>query len=265
MKKKIDIQKKQTVFITKLLVDINKYVQNIDKNELQTVLLSGSVARGDYYPGKFGGMVDLIVLKKTDSVISPQDIFGKDEEPNIPYHCITWNNISFQIHFIDFVDYKIFQTLDEARKYSFLESKILWDENDIFSKELEIIEKYSRVDQLNKLNSSLGYISYLLSDYKKDRWYRRNAFTQMHENLNTAIRLIIQCLFYINNQYSPAEDRRLYYSYSLIKLPENYEEILNKLYEQMILSETDYIKRENIFNNYFLAFVNKNRPTTAST
>ena len=265
MRNKEIIVKKQAVFISNLINDAISFINSINKSEIQTILLSGSIARGDYFPGKFGGMIDLTVMKKSGCTLSPEALFGKDEEPDIPYHCITVKKTHFQILFIDFIDYQAFQAFDEPRKFAFLESKILWDQDNKYNNELQNIEKYARIDQSNQLSSCFGYISYLLSDYKKDRWYRREAFPQMHENLNTAIRLMIQCLYYINNSYAPAEDRRLYYSYSLKKLPQNYELDISELFKQDILSEADYSRREKLFNKIFMEFVNYNRPTTSST
>jgi len=265
MRNKEEIAKKQAVFISHLMTDATTFINSIDKTDIQTILLSGSIARGDFYPGKFGGMIDLTVMKNNGSTLTPESLFGKDEEPDIPYHCITVNKTHFQILFLEYIDYKAFQIIDEPRKFAFLESKILWDRDNRFNNELQIIEKYARVDQNKQLSSCLGYIDYLLSDYKKDRWYRREAFNQMHENLNTSIRLMIQCLYYINSSYAPAEDRRLYYSYSLKKLPQNYEGNINELFKQDILSEEDYFRREKLFYKKFLEFINQNRPTTAST
>lgn len=82
----------------------------------------------------------------------------------------------------------------------------------------------------------------LISDYKKDRWYRRDAFIQLHENLNTAIRAGVRALFYLNGFYSPAEDRAIYYSHSLQKIPENYAEVISKACNQKTDSEEDWEK-----------------------
>lgn len=46
------------------------FFSQVDKTCIQTVLLSGSVARGDFSPGKYGGMIDLVVMKKPDCVFS---------------------------------------------------------------------------------------------------------------------------------------------------------------------------------------------------
>lgn len=259
------IQTEQSEFINNIFSVVRKYIDDLNKNNLQTIMLSGSVSRGDYNPGKFGGKIDLIVMKKPGSTVTPEMVFGEDDEPDIPFHCITVDKYQYQILFIEFVDYSLFQTFDEARKNSFLESQILYDLDNKYQNELTKIVKFAYEDQITMLNNCLGYIGYLLSEYKKDRWYRRQSFVQMHENLNTSIRLLIQCIYYVNGKYAPAEDRRLYYTFSLAKLPTKYEEKIVELYRQDISSEDDYVRRENLFNSVFLGFIKENRPTTAST
>ena len=51
------------------------FLNSIDKSEIETILLSGSVSRGDYFPqkkenGEYNGMVDLIVMRKNGSSIT---------------------------------------------------------------------------------------------------------------------------------------------------------------------------------------------------
>lgn len=74
-------------------------------------------------------------------------------------------------------------------------------------------------------------------------------------NLNRAIEVAIQCIFYNNNLYAPAEDRRLYYSYTLPKLSEDYSEILKNLYSQDIYSYSDYKRREDLFYKELLPLI----------
>ena len=88
MKTKEKIVIRQEEFINSLICEIKKYVENLDKSEIQTILLSGSVSRGDFFPGDFGGMVDLIVIRKANSKIKPKEVFGPDKKPFIPYHCV---------------------------------------------------------------------------------------------------------------------------------------------------------------------------------
>lgn len=104
-------------------------------------------------------MVDLIVMKKQGSNITAEDIF-----------------------------------LDLIRIRQFL---IIVLKLTIYGLQYYLqINQFVQQDLQNNLNGSLGYIHYLISDYKKDRWFRRGAFIQMHENLNTAVRAGVRCLFY---------------------------------------------------------------------
>lgn len=86
-------------------------------------------------------------------------------------------------------------------------------------------------------------------------WKSRNAFSQLHQNLNSAIMLAVRCLYYKNGSYVPPENRILYYSYSLEKLPENYKFLLSSLFQQQIDSYSDYERREKLFKNEFMKFL----------
>ena len=264
MKTKEDIIKQQKEFIQEIKDRTITFINSIDKSEIETVLLSGSVSRADYFPqkkenGEYNGMVDLIVMRKNGSKITAEDIFGPDQDPPIPYHCIKFQDVWFEILFTDFIDAETFSKYEEPRKYSILESQILFDPNDSYKNELEKINQLKNEELPGYLNGTLGYIHYLISDYKKDRWYRREAFIQMHENLNTAIRAAVRCLFYINGFYSPAEDRSLYYSHSLEKLPENYGEVISKVCNQISDSQEDYFRREKLFMEKIVGFIEKNK------
>jgi hypothetical protein len=65
----------------------------------------------------------------------------------------------------------------------------------------------------------------------------------------------ICCLFYKNNSYVPAEDRALYYSFTLEKLPENYGTLIYDLKNQDTLSEDDYNRRESLFRSLILDWI----------
>ena len=264
MKNKEFIITQQKDFIQDLKNKTIDFINKIDKSEIETILLSGSVSRADFFPrikenGEYNGMVDLIVMKKQESKITAEDIFGPDQDPPIPYHCVKVDNLWFAILFTDFIDVNKFAQFEEPRKFSILESQILYDPNNSYKNELSKINQFVKQDLQNNLNGSLGYIHYLISDYKKDRWYRRDAFIQMHENLNTAVKASVRCLFYLNGFYSPAEDRAFYYSHSLPKLPDNYEKLFQKLCSQKSNSKKDYFRREKLFTEKIVNFIESQR------
>ena len=255
MKKLAEIRIQQKEFIENLRNASAEFIKSVDTAEIETVLLSGSVARGDYFPGGFCGMVDLIVMRRPGSIVIATELFGENQEPDIPFHCVRFGDVEFQILFTDFISPERFKSFDEARKFSILESAILYDKNGSYESALSEIKKIQTAECAELLKSRLGYIHYLLSDYKKDRWRRRGAFLQLHENLNTAIRLAVSALYYKNNSYASAEDRQLYYSLSLDRLPENYEPLIIDLKSQRSDSEENYDHREDLFRKTLLAFL----------
>lgn len=122
MKNKTDIIEQQKDFIIEMKAAADNFVTSINKAEIQAVLLSGSVARGDFFPkrdenGEDVGMVDLIVMRNNGSVITAEEIFGSNQDSDSPYHCIKIGKVWFQILFIDFITAEIFSLYEEARKF----------------------------------------------------------------------------------------------------------------------------------------------------
>jgi hypothetical protein len=86
--KRSEIVKLRASDISLIRQRADSYVRGINTKELAAILLSGSVARGDFFPGKLGGMTDLTVFKKAGSLVAAEELFGKNEDPEIPYHCV---------------------------------------------------------------------------------------------------------------------------------------------------------------------------------
>lgn len=252
MKKLSEIKQMQHEFIEECRLNAKDYIHSISTDELEIVLLSGSVARGDFMPGKLGGMIDLTVIRKKGSTATPLEIFGEDQEPEIPYHCIQNRGQWFQIAFHNIITESDFSQFDESKKFALLESIPLWTGGGTASLDLDNIRRNLKVELPKKLERALGFIHYYISEYKKDRWIRRGAYSQLHANLDNAINLAIKCLFYINGKYAPAEDRRLYYSYDLPQLPSGYNEMIEQLFNRNIMSYSDYQRRERVFQDKLL-------------
>ncbi len=257
MKKYRQMTDEQKDFIRECIVKANEFLADTDLSEIAAVLLSGSVARGDFNPGRFGGMTDLTVIKQKNSTLSAEEIFGKDEDPPIPYHCVRRKGQWFSIAFHSYIDETVFRSFDEAKKFAFCESRLLWQAQGAYSAELEAIAAVAQTEQRQYKANSVGYIHYLLSEYKCDRWLRRDAYPQLHENLSTAIRQAIMCLYYINKKYAAAEDRRLYYSYDLALLPQNYDTLVAGLLKADIDSAANYRRRSTLFHDELLRFVER--------
>lgn len=260
MKRIGEIVNQQKNFTASMVDHALLFAASLDTSYVTTVLLSGSVARGDFWPGRFGGLVDLTVFGKPGSNASCEELFGPDEEPDIPYHCVTRAGAGFQIDFLAMIGTEDFARMDEAKKSALLESRILLDCTGEWAALRRELEPLAEREIAKLMDDSLGYAGYLLSDYKKDRWERRDAYPQLQENLDTAVRLAVRCLYYANGRYAPAEDRRLYYSFGLENLPAGYEALMRELGCRDLFSLEDYRRRERLFNEELLPFLKDSHP-----
>ena len=138
-----------------------------------------------------------------------------------------------------------------------MESKIFYDPKNKYKKEFVKINSFVKKDLKEKLEKTLGYLKYIIG--KEARWERRKAYPHMHNNLNIAIELGICCLYYFNRKYAPADDRKLYYSYELEKVPKNYEKLVVELFKQKIESRKDYERRKELYFGEFLSIFEKQK------
>lgn len=249
------IKTDQKDFIQQCELKTKSFLKSLNLKNIEYVLLSGSVSRGDYMPGKYGGMIDLTVVKSKNVNIDASDLFGEDEEPEIPYHCVNYLGQGFQIAIYDYIEISDFNNFNEPQKFAFLESKLLYEKTDLYRKIIKNINTALPNKLKQKKNEGLGYIDYLLSEYKTDRWITREAYPQLHSNLNKAVEIALKCLYYTNGTYSPAEDRILYYCYTIPKNKTNFDKIITELYKQDIISLEDYKRRVKIFNDLLLPMI----------
>ncbi len=131
--KQSEVAKLRKTDIDRLREKAAAYVDGIAKEALSAVLLSGSVARGDFFPGRLGGMIDLTVFKKPNSFITAEELFGKNEDPEIPYHCVNREGDWYQIWFSEIPNAESYRLLPEARKYALAESSVLWQADGAYS------------------------------------------------------------------------------------------------------------------------------------
>lgn len=231
------------------------FLETLDCSRLGAILLSGSMARGDYWPGSHGGLVDLTVLPLQDTALKPEDVFGPDEEPDIPFHCVSSGGLGYQIAWLPLPGPAEFSALDEARKAALLESEVLFEESASFSSRLPSLQDLARREREDWRAQKLGYVGYLRSDYKEDRWLRREAYLQLHSNLDLAIRTALVLLYYRNGRYAPAEDRRLYYALALPDCPPHFEEVWQELHSGHPWTRKGYEARRSLFMERLLPFV----------
>ncbi len=253
-----EVKKQQSQNIESCFRQTQRFIQqHIESNtKIISCLLSGSLARGDYWPGKNGGAIDLMLFVRDTNSFDAALHLGPDIDPHIPGHFIMTDGIYYQIKICDQDYIENFAGKPEPEKFAFLESKILFDKSSQLQKQIKRIKDTILRKQIeNNYESALRYARYLINDYKTDRWKRRDATAQLHQNLNRAIEQGIKALYYLNGKYCPAEDRMIYYSYNLDKKPDLYVELIDELMLIPSLSMEAYLAREEYFKEKFLSFL----------
>jgi hypothetical protein len=257
--KRSDVAKSRKDDINRIRERANSYIVSIPKEALSAILLSGSVARGDFFPGRLGGMIDLAVFSKASSSVTAEELFGKNEDPEIPYHCVNRGGDWYQIWFNEMLNVESYRLLPEARKFALAESIVLWQVDEAYSTANREFKRIAAEETTAGFKARLGGVGYLMSEYKVDRWRRRNEPGQLHFNLNSAIELAIGCLYNLNGKYVPASDRAVYYSYELENRPLRYEHLLKRLMNIKLGSIRNYSNREKVFRSQFLRFLDEQR------
>jgi hypothetical protein len=258
--KRSEIVKLRATDIRLIRQRADAYVRSVDSGELVAILLSGSVARGDFFPGKIGGMTDLTVFKKNGSRLTAEELFGKNEDPDIPYHCVKREGDWYEIWFTEMLNPDGYKLLPEARKYALHESILLWQRDDSYSQADGEFKRIAAEETKAAYGARLKGVAYLLSEYKVDRWQRRSEAGQLHFNLNAAIDIAIGCLYNLNGKYAPESDRALYYSYELERQPGGYEALLQHLMQIRLDSIENYKSREQLFKSDLLKFLIESEP-----
>lgn len=261
MKNKIDMIHQQSSFIEHLRKKTNNFINTLPKEQIKTILISGSLARGDYCPGNEGGMIDLVIMVKDKNNFNADKILGPDIDSEIPFHCvekkIDGEIIDFEIDICPFISANDFEKLGEEKKFSLLEGDILYDEKSAFKNELEKIERIKEKEINLFFKQAFCQSKSFINNYITDKWIRRDAYIQLNANLYSAVELAVRCLYYINNSYAAPANRLFYYTYTLENLPENYEKLMNTLLTVNADSKSDFLERKKLFGSCFLAFLEK--------
>lgn len=219
---------------------------------IQGVLLSGSVARGDYYPGDLGGMVDLTVFPVPGAYRDPSTVLGPDEEPSIPFHCVTHQGQGYQVRWMPPPGPGDLSAMDEALAFSLMESTVLVETDGFWTRRRAALATAALPLLAERKARDLGYARYLTNPYKVDRWRRRGETFQLHLNLSRALDLCLACLYRANGSFPPAEDRRMYYSVDLAALPPDWPGLATSLWASSPDSLADYGRRESLFTDVLL-------------
>ena len=216
--------------------------------KIEGVLLTGSVARGDARVGPYGVMIDLALVVENKSDINLDEIFGKDEEPQIPYHCVTVEgNIGLQIEVIEKDRLFKIREKPESAIFAMNESIILSDRRSVLTKWKR--ECFIITDAQIKSRALNNYyrFCYLTGEYRIEKWMYREAYIQLAQIFNEAAECYCNFLYCINRMFVPRKDWLAYLTFELADKPEKHNFYMERLYslcpeEKFIIEKNEVVQ-----------------------
>jgi len=239
----INEQEKEVVELKETVIKINSEKIAIN-NSISGALLTGSVARGDARIGSFGIHIDLALVLRKKSDINIEQIFGKDEQPYIPYHCVSiTDKVGLAIEIMEENDLWKIREMPEPVIFAKNESIILDDKKGILEKWKKECFAISEDQKKQRALNNYFRFNYLTGDYRLEKWSYREAWIQIAQNFNEANECYCNFLYCINGMFIPRKDWLTYLTYEMEIKPDEHEEFIIKMYESQINDE--YIKDKN--------------------
>jgi len=231
-------QEKEVSSLKEMIYQINDEKITPNKKILGS-LLTGSVARGDARKGPFGIMIDVSVVVKNKDDISLDEVFGPDQDPYIPFHCVpVKDDIWIAVKIIEEKDLWKIRSESESTIFAMNESIILNDKKGILKKWKD--EYFSITEEQAKDRAKNQYYRYcyVTGDYRFEKWSYREAWVQCAQNFNEANECYCSFLYCINSMFIPRKDWLTYLTYEMKIKPAKHEEYMTIMYETSLDKES---------------------------
>ena len=236
-KKLIEQQEGEVSLLRKIADDAVR--QKISpNNDVSGVLLTGSVSRGDARVGPFGVMIDLAIVVNNRKDFDPEPVFGPDEEPLIPFHCVNvQDKISIAAEILEEPELWEIREESEARIFAMNESVILYDKTGKLSEWKKECFSLNAGQIKERAMRHYYRFCYLTGEYRFEKWNHREAWSQLSQIFNEANECYCSFLHCINGGFVPRKDWLVYLTYDLDILPERHQDYINKIYAGELSAE----------------------------
>ncbi len=234
----INEQKKEVDSFKNIIFEINneKIVPN---KKILGALLTGSVARGDARKGPFGIMIDVSLVVKNTTDINLEEIFGKDEEPHIPFHCVPIrDDIWIAVKTIKEKDLWTIRNESESTIFAMNESIILNDKKGILKKWKDEYFVITKEQAKERAKNQYFRFCYVTGEYRFEKWSYREAWVQCAQNFNEANECYCSFLYCINSMFIPRKDWLTYLTYEMTIKPPKHEEYMKTMYSTELNKES---------------------------
>jgi hypothetical protein len=233
MKRFPDMVSEQAATIARLREEATKYILSKinDNRQIAGVLLTGSVARGDGRIGPWGIYVDITLVLRDGAGVDLDALFGKNEEPYIPKHCINlYDKVGVAVGVTSLQALNDIRTMPESNIFAMNESLVIFDPDGLLETWKRSAFVISDEDVRARALQQYFRLDYLINDYRMEKWNYREASVQIAQNFNEAGECYLTFLYCINKRFIPRKDWLAYLTYDLATKPPTHERDIEAFY-----------------------------------
>jgi len=225
------------------------------------IVFIGGLVRG--FTDKFSD-VDIIVflIRKDEHLKRKISSLGSDEQRRLGI------DIDLEVHFLE--DFKRWKW-DEVDKWEFSRAKIVFDPRGevekVFSEKLRVPKDF----WVKRIVICGEYLKWYCCPLKKDVgtvaecWVERGDLVSAHYCLDYAVELLIRVAYALNREFLPAPKWRIFYSYGLKWLPENYRKLVGEALLVKSFSVKDFRRRLEVIRRLWCGMLPKVKEETGLT
>jgi predicted nucleotidyltransferase len=225
------------------------------------IVFIGGLVRG--FVDKFSDLDIIVFLSKRDEHLRKQiSDLGMDEQKRLGI------DVDLEVHFLE--DFKKWKW-DEVDKWEFSRAEIVFDPKGevkkIFRKKLRVPKNF----WVKRIVVCGEYLKWYCCPPREnvgtvaESWIERGDLVAAHYCLNYAVDLLVRVIFALNREFLPAPKWRIFYSYGLKWLPENYKRLLGEAMLVKSFSVKDFRRRLGAVRELWYGVLLKIREETGLT
>jgi predicted nucleotidyltransferase len=203
------------------------------------IVFIGGLVRG--FVDKFSDLDIIVFLSRRDETLRRQiSDLGMNEQKRLGI------DVDLEVHFLE--DFKRLRW-DEADKWEFSRAKIVFDPEGeikkVFGQKLELPKDF----WIKRIVVCGEYLKWYCCPPREEvgtvaeSWIERGDLVAAHYCLNYAADLLVKIIFALNREFLPAPKWRIFYSYGLKWLPENYRRLVSEALIVKSFSVKDFDRR----------------------
>jgi len=203
------------------------------------IVFVGGLVRG--FADKFSDLDIMVFLSKRDEQLRRQIYdLGLDEERR------SGIDVDLEVHFLE--DFKRWRW-DDTDKWDFSKARIVFDREGEVRKVFDEKLRVSTDFWVRRIAVCAEYLKWYCCPPREgvgtvsESWIDRGDLLSAHYCLNYAVDEFLKLIFALNREFLPAPKWRIFYSYRLTWLPEDYKELIEEAIVVKNLSVKEFHRR----------------------